>query len=76
MDFVSFYIDGVACCILALAGLVLNGYAILTLSRQKMTAVFHKLMLNLVMFDFAYVLFYLLCYSLPRLSVYYQGKIS
>ena len=74
MDDVPFYISGVTCACMAVVGLLINGYAIFTLIRQKMTAIFHKLMLTLVMFDFFYVLFLLFGYSLPELSKEYEGK--
>ena len=71
---VSFHIDGVACSALTLVGLIINFYAIWSLISHRLTAIFHKLMLTLVLFDFAYVLFILLCYSLPKLSPFYSGE--
>lgn len=70
----GFYLTGVCGVVLCSIGILVNSFAIRTLLVHKLTAIFHKLMLALVCYDLIYVVLYMLCYSLPKLSVYYDGK--
>ena len=74
-DPVRYYLEGWACLCLGSVGFVINSYAIWTLVfRQKHTAIFHKLMLALVVYDLFYVLLSCLTYSLRMISPYYRGE--
>ncbi len=74
LEMALFYLEGPTCLCLCTIGLFINAYAIATLLRQRLSAMFHKLMLALVVYDLVYVLLTMLCYSLPKLWPYYQGE--
>ena len=70
----AYYMDGVASLTLCLVGVVINLYAVCTLFKQRLGAIFHKLMLSLVIYDLLYVTFNIFFYSLANLSEDYSGK--
>ena len=73
---VDLYLDGVANFAVSAVGLAINAFAIGMLCRQKTSSLFVKLMISLVTYDFVYVLLSALCYSLPRLSTPFKGKVK
>ena len=75
LNLVQYYLEGWACLCLCLVGTVINSYAIWTLVfRQKHTAIFHKLMLALVVYDLFYVVLSCLVYSVRTIWPYYRGE--
>ena len=70
----DFYLDGVTILVVCVIGLAINAMAIGMLCRQKTSSIFVKLMISLVTYDLIYVFLFALCYSMPRLSIFYQGK--
>jgi len=74
LDTLKFSLEGVVGSGLCAVGLAINAYAVVTLLRHRLSAVFHKLMLALVAYDFIYVLLVVLCFSLCLLSDFYQRE--
>lgn len=70
----KWYIDGYGLFLLCLTGLIINFFAIFTLFKQKMSTLFHKLMLSLVVYDLLYVLFIMFMFSLHNINDYYRGR--
>ena len=70
----DFYLDGVTILVVCVIGLAINAMAIGMLCRQKTSSIFVKLMISLVTYDLIYVFLFALLYSMPRLSIFYQGK--
>ena len=60
---------------MSLLGLVANSVAMVVLARQRVQRVFHLLMIFLSLWDFAYLIFSVLCFSLPAMSAHYKDRI-
>ena len=71
----DFYLDGVTNFTFCTIGMAINAAAIGLLCRQKTTSLFVKLMISLVTYDLIYVFLSATCFSLPRLSTSFDGKM-
>ncbi len=70
----AFWLDGFVCLVFCIGGILVNLYAVSTLLKNKLLAIFHKLLLALVSADLFYLTFTMLCFSLPKLNDYYRGE--
>ena len=72
----EFYLDGVFQLLLSSVGIVINAYAVVSLCSRmaRSTAIFHRLMLSLVIYDLLYCALVMVVYSLPHFSDFYRGK--
>ena len=74
MAWANYWLEGVASLAICLVGVVVNGYAVHTLVKQRVSAIFHKLMLTLVIYDLLYVSFTVFTFSLSNLSPTYESE--
>ena len=74
VDF-SFYIEGIGIMGVGVVGMLINGLAVVTLSRQKTLRAFHLLLLFMTTYDFFHVFLSICCFSLPQLSSAYRNNI-
>ena len=72
---VDLYLEGVANFVVCTIGMGINAAAIGILCRQKTSSLFVKLMISLVSYDLIYVFLFATCYSLPRLSHPFKGRM-
>ena len=73
---VDLYLEGVANFVVCTIGMGINAAAIGILCRQKTSSLFVKLMISLVSYDLIYVFLFATCYSLPRLSHPFKGRMN
>ena len=71
-----FYLEGVLGMTICLLGVVINVYAVGTLFKQRLKAIFHKLMLSLVIYDLIFVTFTIIVFSLSNLSKAYECELA
>ena len=51
----KFWLDGPACFVVAVVGIVVNFAAIVAMARKRVNKTFHLLMINLSCWDFGYL---------------------
>ena len=74
VDF-PFYIEGIGITVVGVIGLLINGLAIVLLTRQKTLRTFHILLVSLTFYDFLHIILSIACFSLPQLSTGYRNNV-
>lgn len=68
----KYWLDGPCCLSVSAVGIVANSIAMFVLARQRVQRNFHLLMMFLSFWDFMYLVFSIICFSLPVMNRHYR----
>ena len=70
-----YYIEGVGILCVGIIGIIINLLATRLLLRTKRRHTFHNLLLTLTLYDLLQIVFSIICFALPQLSLSYRNNI-
>ena len=70
-----YYIEGVGILCVGTIGIIINLLATRLLLRTKRRHTFHNLLLTLTIYDLLQIIFSIICFALPQLSLSYRNNI-